>query len=103
MQKSILDKLEHMAGRFEEIGALLVDPAIIGNQDRFRDLSKEYAQLQPLVQLHAAWRQAQDDRTVAADMQQDPDPALRSLGEEEARAAGRKPRTIQQPVPLSAV
>jgi len=90
MQKSILDKLEHMAGRFEEIGALLVDPAIIGNQDRFRDLSKEYAQLQPLVQLHAAWRQAQDDRAVAADMQQDPDPALRSLGEEEARAAGTR-------------
>ena len=90
MQKSILDKLEHMAGRFEEIGALLVEPAVIGNQDRFRDLSKEYAQLQPLVQLHAAWRQAQDDRAVAADMQQDPDPALRSLGEEEARAAGTR-------------
>jgi len=90
MQKSILDKLEHMAGRVEEIGALLVEPAVIGNQDRFRDLSKEYAQLQPLVQLHAAWRQAQDDRAVAADMQQDPDPALRSLGEEEARAAGTR-------------
>jgi len=98
MQKSILDKLEHMAGRFEEIGALLVDPAIIGNQDRFRDLSKEYAQLQPLVQLHAAWRQAQDDRTVAADMQQDPDPALRSLGEEEARAAGTRLAALESAI-----
>ena len=98
MQKSILDKLEHMAGRFEEIGALLVEPAVIGNQDRFRDLSKEYAQLQPLVQLHAAWRQAQDDRAVAADMQQDPDPALRSLGEEEARAAGTRLAALESAI-----
>ena len=87
MQKSILDKLEHMAGRFDEIGAMLADPAVIGDQARFRDLSKEYAQLQPIVKLHGAWCLALADGRAAAEMQQDSDPGLRALGQEEAKAA----------------
>lgn len=90
MQKSILHKLEHMAGRFDEIGALLADPAVIGDQPRFRELSKEYAQLQPIVKLYGGWCQALADATAAAEMQQDGDAALRALGEDEARAAAER-------------
>jgi len=86
MQKSLLHKLEHMAGRFDELNALLADPGVIGEQNRFRELSKEYAQLQPVVKLHAAWQQAQADRAAASDMQSDKDPELRALGEEEMKA-----------------
>jgi peptide chain release factor 1 len=86
MQQSILHKLEHLAARFDEVAALLADPDVIGDQARFRDLSKEYAQLQPLVRLQRAWRQAEADRAAAADMQKDADPALRSLGDDEAEA-----------------
>jgi peptide chain release factor 1 len=90
MQKSILDKLEHMTGRYEEISALLADPVVIGNQARFRDLSKEYAQLQPLVQLCMAWQQARQDEVTATEMQQDADPGLRALGADEAAAAAAR-------------
>jgi len=86
MQKSILHKLEHLAGRFEELAALLSDPAVIGEQGRFRDLSKGYAQLQPVVKLHAAWCQAEADLAAARDMQEDADPALRALGQDEVKA-----------------
>ena len=38
-----------MSERFEELAALLADPAVIGDQPRFRDLSMEYARLDPVV------------------------------------------------------
>ncbi len=90
MQKSLLDKLEHMASRIDELAALLADPAVIGTPARFRELSKEYAQLQPVVALHAAWQQAQADSSAAAEMLADADPALRTLGQEEAKAAAAR-------------
>jgi peptide chain release factor 1 len=90
MQKGIFDRLEHMAGRFDELNAMLADPAVIGEPGRFRDLSREHAQLQPLVKLHAAWQQARADQAAAEDMRHDADPALRALGEEEAKAVATR-------------
>ena len=43
MKESILLKLEHLRDRYEEVGHLLSDPDVIGDQDKFRKLSKEYA------------------------------------------------------------
>jgi peptide chain release factor 1 len=95
MQKGILNRLEHMAGRFDELNALLSDPTVIGDQSRFRDLSREYAQLQPLVKLYAAWREAQADRAAAEDMRRDADPALRSLGDEEIKAVDSRLQDLE--------
>ncbi len=49
MTPSILRKLEALAERHEEIGLLLTQPDVAADAARFRDLSREYAQLQPLV------------------------------------------------------
>jgi peptide chain release factor 1 len=95
MQTTILDKLEHLAGRFDELNALLADPAIIGEQNRFRDLSKEHAQLEPVVRLHADWLEAQSDRAAAEDLQQDPDPALRALGYDEVKAVDARLEALE--------
>lgn len=61
MKGSIRERLMQVASRYEEIGLLLSDPEVFSDQNRFRDLSREYAQLEPLVQ---SWRQWQD--TTAA-------------------------------------
>ena len=45
MKDSVVTKLENLSERFEEVQALLGDPDIIGNQDKFRNLSKEFSQL----------------------------------------------------------
>ncbi len=90
MQKSILDRLEQMAGRFDELNALLADPAVIGEPRRFRELSKEHAQLQPLVALHTAWQRAGTDLAAAEDLRREADPQLRSLGEDEAAAVSAR-------------
>ena len=72
-----------MAVRCEELGGLLTDPTVIADQNRFRDLSREYAQLEPLVALLRAYRQTEADRAAAEQMLADRDGDLRRLGQEE--------------------
>ena len=49
MKESVLRKLESLQERFEEVQALLGDAGVIANQERFRNLSKEFAQLEEVV------------------------------------------------------
>ncbi len=65
MRPSIRTKLERLSDRFDEITALMADPDIQGDQNRFRALGQEYAQIEPIV---AAWNHyhALDDDLAAA-------------------------------------
>jgi peptide chain release factor 1 len=83
MKDSIRSKLETVRDRFEEISALLSDPEIIGNQNRFRDLSREYARVEPVVGLFRRYELLNRDLAAAEEMAHDRDPELRALGEEE--------------------
>ncbi|MEO8224894.1 MAG: peptide chain release factor 1, partial [Gammaproteobacteria bacterium] len=83
MQPSIVEKLEKLVARSEELGELLNDPRVIGDQARFRDLSREYSQLTPLVSLVRAWWRAAADQSTAADMLNDSDSSIRQMGQEE--------------------
>ncbi len=83
MKDSIRNKLEQLVSRHEEVGGLLSDPDVIGNQNRFRDLSREYAELDPVVALFNSYKSAQDDLTAAEDMLNDSDPEIRAMGQEE--------------------
>ena len=42
MKESLLNKLQQLVGRHEEISGLLSDPEVMGDQNRYRDLSREY-------------------------------------------------------------
>jgi len=83
MQASIVTKLERLAARAEELGSLLADPQVIADQGRFRELSREYRQLEPVVGLFEDYRRAQSDQSAAEEMLRDPDADIRGLGEEE--------------------
>jgi len=83
MRSTLRENLDRLRERFEELGALLADPDTIGDQPRFRELSREYARLDPLVRDYAAWERVLADRQAAGEMIADTDPAVRALGEEE--------------------
>lgn len=87
MKASILHKLEHLAERYEEVGHLLSDPDIIGDQNKFRTLSKEYSDLETIAKTFSAYQAAQSDLDESALLSQDDDPDMRAMGEEEAEAA----------------
>ncbi|MEM1438990.1 MAG: peptide chain release factor 1 [Pseudomonadota bacterium] len=83
MKASIEYKLSALADRFEEIAALLADPEVIGDQNRFRDLSMEYAKLEPVVQTFGRFRSERDELEEAQALAQDDDPDMRQMGSDE--------------------
>jgi peptide chain release factor 1 len=87
VKASIKQKLEGLTERHEEIGALLGEPEVISDQNRFRDLSKEYAQLEPVVKAYSLYNTATDDLASANEMAEDPDPDMREMAREEIASA----------------
>ena len=83
MKDSIRAKLEATRDHFEEIAGLLADPDVIADQDRFRDLSKEYARLEPIIKLFQQFESMNDDIAAATEMTRDSDEDVRAMGEEE--------------------
>jgi peptide chain release factor 1 len=77
-------RLEKMVDRYEEIGRSLADPAVIGRQREFRDLSVEYARLTPVAEKFDSYRSLERELAAAREMQGDGDPAMRDMGAEEA-------------------
>ena len=61
MKPSIVAKLEALHERHEEVQALLGDAGTIADQERFRALSREYAQLSDVSKCFTDWRQVQED------------------------------------------
>ena len=87
MKATLLTKLEQLEGRFEEIAALLADPDIISDQDKFRALSVEYSQLEKVVDQYRAYREALANLETAQEMANDDDPDMRALAQEEIDTA----------------
>ena len=85
MKDSIRRRLEKTAERFEEVGALLADPEVIGRQSRFRELSMEYARLEPVATRFRAFRGLEAERAAAAEMAAGGDPEMRALAEAEVQ------------------
>jgi peptide chain release factor 1 len=81
MTPSLQRKLEALAERHEEVGRLLADPDAHADNARFRALSKEYSQLEPVVSSLAEHHRAQTDLAAALALRGDAE--LRDLAEEE--------------------
>ncbi|TPD55540.1 MAG: peptide chain release factor 1 [Thalassolituus maritimus] len=87
MKPSILQKLESLRDRYEEVGHLLSDPDVISDQDKFRNLSKEYAELEEVAKAYSDYEQAVSDREEAELLASDDDPDMRAMGQEELENA----------------
>jgi peptide chain release factor 1 len=89
MKDSIRQRLQKLAERFEEVGRLLNTDEIAGGSQQFRELSMEYARLQPLAERVGSYHGLERELAAAQDLQADADPGMRALGEEEvARLRG---------------
>ena len=87
MKASIRSKLDTLAERLEEINALLADADTVQDTNKFRDLSKEYAQLNPIINCFNSYKQALDDLSTAELMLEDDDADMREMAGEEIKAA----------------
>src|SRR5207237_8281829 len=83
MKESIRQRLQKLADRFEEVGRLLATDEVAGGSQQFRELSMEYARLQPLAERFGRYHDLERELAAARDLQADADAGIRTLGEEE--------------------
>ena len=98
MTPTLRRKLEALAERREELERLLSDPAVVGDNDRFRSLSREFSQLEPVATALAEEARAKADLAAAEAMREDPD--LRELADEEITAAQQRLQQLDEELAL---
>lgn len=85
MKKSIYDKLEHLAERLAELDGLLGTEGATQDMESYRRLSREHAEITPVVELFHAWRSASADFSAAQELLADPE--MKELAQAEQAAA----------------
>ena len=88
MKPSLLDKLEQMQRRADELDALLAAPDCTADLQRYRNMTRELAELQPVVGLYVQYKAKTEDLSQAESLLSDPD--MKELAQQEiqdARAA----------------
>ncbi len=96
MKDSIRQRLQKLAERFEEVGRVLATDEVAGGSSQFRELSVEYARLQPLAESFDRYRDLERDLAAAHDLEEDPDAGMRTLGEEELGRVKRELEVTEQ-------
>jgi peptide chain release factor 1 len=85
----MLDRLEKVRERYDELTSLLSDPAVLSNQERIRQLSKEHSDLAPLIRVYNLYRKEKQNLAGLREITEtssDPDMKQLAYGElEEAR------------------
>ena len=87
MKASIILKLDLLHDRNDEVAALLSDPEVMADQNKFRELSKEYAELEPVVKCFNDYRSVLDDIEEAQSLLKDGDADMREMAQEEFKDA----------------
>jgi peptide chain release factor 1 len=95
MKETIRLRLEKMSDRFEEVGRLLATADVAGGSQEFRDLSMEYARLQPLAEGFRGYHNLERELVTAREMMTDADPEMRGLGAEEVSRVERDIATAE--------
>ncbi len=83
MKASIISKLESLQERHQEIAGLLADADVIADQNQFRKLSMEYAQLEPVVTAFSKFSSVVEDIAAAKDMLADDDASVQEMAQQE--------------------
>ncbi|MCB1614787.1 MAG: peptide chain release factor 1 [Pseudomonadales bacterium] len=87
MKASIVQKLDHLRDRYEELEALLSDADVIHDQEKFRDYSREHAELSEVVAAYKRYSAVEGDMAAAREMLSESDEEMRVLAKEEIESS----------------
>jgi len=87
MKASLVTKLDELRERLQEVNNLLGTPEVIADQNRFRALAKEHAEIRPVVDCFTEYHRVQDTIQTTKEMLKDQDPDMRALASEELSMA----------------
>ena len=100
-QESLLDKLNTLAIRFEEIGQLITDPAVISDMKRYVKLNKEYRDLEKIVTARNEYQQIFNGINEAKDiLENESDSELREIAKEELDACNLRQPVLEEEIKM---
>jgi peptide chain release factor 1 len=83
-ENSLLNKLDHLVSRFEEVNTLISDPNVISDMQRYVKLNKEYSELQKIMEARNEYKNAYDSIEEAKQiLDNESDSELRQLAQDE--------------------
>lgn len=101
MENNIIDKLEGLVSRFEEVSTLITDPNVIGDQKRYVKLTKEYKELSRLMDARKDYllclKNAEEARMM---IQMEDDPEMKDMAREELAASERRLPELEEEIKL---
>jgi peptide chain release factor 1 len=83
LSPSMLAKLSGLTDRFDEVSALLSEPEVMAERNQFTALSKEFAELEPVIQGFRQFESLQEEAQQAEELSEDEDPDMRELAAED--------------------
>ena len=97
--ESLLDKLDGLEARFQEVSLLITDPSVISDMKRFVKLNREYRDLEPVVAARKEYMQLQSNIAVARElMATESDPEMRQMAREELDAASERLPQLEEEI-----
>lgn len=101
---TLLEKLEGLVARYEEIGTLITDPAVIGDQARYVRLTKEYKELEDLMSARKEYATLLDNLEEGKDLLvNEQDPEMKEMAREEVATCEAKIPQIEERIKLMLV
>lgn len=94
MKNSLLYKLDNLSERLQELEALLSDPDIINNQNKFREYAKEHADIKPVVESFGKYKKTLESITSSREMMDDSDKEIRELARTELKVSEEENKSL---------
>jgi peptide chain release factor 1 len=99
MKDSFRIKLEQLERRLVEVESLLADPSVVDDMNRYRALSKERSDLEPVAELFKQFKAREDDLATAQEMLSDPD--MKEMAQEEITSAKEAIESLDKELTLA--
>lgn len=100
-ESSLLEKLDGLGSRFEEVGTLITDPAVIADMKRFVKLQKEYHDLEKIVAARNEYKRILDHMEEAREvLDSEPDPEMKEMAREELENCNNRLPSLEEKIKL---
>ena len=97
---TLLEKLDGLVARFEEVSTLITDPNVISDQKRYVKLTKEYKELGDLMAARKEYLQCLNGLEEAKMMMSENDPEMKEMAREEAAACEARIPELEEEIKL---
>jgi len=97
----LLEKLQAIKQRYEDVGQLIADPDVIDDMKRYIDLNKEYKDLQPIIDAYLDYKNVLDNLNSSREMlQKEKDPEFKEMAREELEELSTRKDELEEQIRL---